>query len=159
MLTHCRHPTLVVRLSAGQSFFESTHHANRSEYRRHPVFARGRHLGPAGHQRPARQFHDWPNEMGDVWRRPAVRRHRALSYSSPSLRATDACRGVSAVNYCMKILLLVSVPAIVTVACGGSTDPGVNAHVRFLVDAPFCSGSYPVNFFIDNVQVGRDTMW
>jgi hypothetical protein len=59
----------------------------------------------------------------------------------------------------MKILLLVSVPAIVTVACGSSTDPGVNAHVRFLVDAPFCSGSYPVNFFIDNVQVGRDTMW
>ena len=49
--------------------------------------------------------------------------------------------------------------AMLTVACGGSTDPGVNAHVRFLIDAPFCSSSYPVNFFIDNVQVGRDTMW
>lgn len=49
--------------------------------------------------------------------------------------------------------------AILAVACGGSTDPGVNAHVRFVVDAPFCSDPYPVNFFIDNVQVGRDTMW
>jgi len=49
--------------------------------------------------------------------------------------------------------------AILTVACGGSTDPGVNAHVRFVVDAPFCGNAYPVNFFIDNVYVGRDTIW
>lgn len=49
--------------------------------------------------------------------------------------------------------------AILTVACGGPTDPGVNAHVRFVIDAPFCGIAYPVSFFIDNVQVGRDTMW
>jgi len=62
-------------------------------------------------------------------------------------------------NYRMKVPLLASVAAILTVACSGSTDPGVNAHVRFVIDAPFCSGPYPVNFFIDDVQVGRDTMW
>ena len=62
-------------------------------------------------------------------------------------------------NYRMKVPLLASMAAILMVACGGSTDPGVNAHVRFVIDAPFCGGPYPVNFFIDNVQVGRDTMW
>ena len=59
----------------------------------------------------------------------------------------------------MRIRLLARVSAILTVACGGSTEPAVNAHVRFEIDAPLCSSSYPVNFFIDNVQVGRDTMW
>jgi len=59
----------------------------------------------------------------------------------------------------MKVRLLASIAAILTVGCGGSTDPGVHAHVRIVIDAPFCSGAYPVNFFIDNVQVGRDTMW
>ena len=59
----------------------------------------------------------------------------------------------------MNFRLLASVAAIATVGCSGSTDPGVNAHVRFVIDAPFCGNSYPVNFFIDNVQVGRDTMW
>lgn len=59
----------------------------------------------------------------------------------------------------MKVPLFASMAAILTVACGGSTDPGVNAHVRFVIDAPFCGNPYPVNFFIDNVQVGRDTMW
>ena len=49
--------------------------------------------------------------------------------------------------------------AMLTVACGGSTDPGVNGHVRFVTDARFCSDPHPVNFFIDNVQVGRDTLW
>lgn len=49
--------------------------------------------------------------------------------------------------------------ALLTAACGSSTGPAINAHVRFVVDAPFCGNSYPVNFFIDNVQVGRDTMW
>ena len=49
--------------------------------------------------------------------------------------------------------------AILAGACGGSTDPGANAQVRFETDAPLCSDSHPVNFFIDNVQVGRDTMW
>ena len=62
-------------------------------------------------------------------------------------------------NYRMKVLLLTSMAAILTVACGGSTDPGVNAHVRFVIDAQFCSDPLPVNFIIDNVQVGRDTMW
>jgi hypothetical protein len=62
-------------------------------------------------------------------------------------------------NYRMNLSPLALVAAILTAACGGSTDPGLNAHVRFVVDAPFCSNSYPVNFFIDNVQVGRDTMW
>src|SRR5215467_15692356 len=62
-------------------------------------------------------------------------------------------------NYHMKVLLSASMAAIVTVACAGSTDPGVNAHVRFVIDAPFCAAPFPVNFFIDNVQVGRDTMW
>ena len=62
-------------------------------------------------------------------------------------------------NYRMKVSLFASVAAVWTAACVGSTDPGVNAHVRFVIDAPFCSGSYPVNFFIDNLQVGRDTMW
>ena len=59
----------------------------------------------------------------------------------------------------MRAPLLACVAAILTVACGGPTDPRVNAHVRFVVDAPFCGNAYPVNFFIDNVQVGRDTMW
>ena len=59
----------------------------------------------------------------------------------------------------MKVPLLASMAAILALACGGSTDPGVNAHVRFVIDAPFCSDPRPVNFFIDNVQVGRDTMW
>ena len=59
----------------------------------------------------------------------------------------------------MKVSLLALLAAIFTVACGGSTEPGVNARVRFLIDAPLCSSRYPVNFFIDNVQVGRDTMW
>ena len=59
----------------------------------------------------------------------------------------------------MRVPLLASVAAILTVGCGGSTDPGVNSHVRFLIDAPFCGNPYPVNFVIDNVQVGRDTMW
>lgn len=62
-------------------------------------------------------------------------------------------------NYRMKVPLLASMVAILAVACGGSTDPGVSAHVRFVIDAPLCSNSYPVNFSIDNVQVGRDTMW
>ena len=62
-------------------------------------------------------------------------------------------------NYRMKVLLLASMAAILAVACGGSTEPGVNAQVRFVIDAPFCSNAYPVNFFIDSVQVGRDTMW
>jgi hypothetical protein len=62
-------------------------------------------------------------------------------------------------NYRMKVSLLASMAAIVTVACGGSTDPGVNAQVRFVIDAPFCAIQFPVNFFIDGVQVGRDTMW
>jgi hypothetical protein len=59
----------------------------------------------------------------------------------------------------MNVRLLASVAAILTGACGGSTDPGVNAHVRFLIDAPFCGIALPVNCFVDNVQVGRDTMW
>jgi hypothetical protein len=61
----------------------------------------------------------------------------------------------------MKVLLA-CVAAIFAGACGGATDPGVNAvnaHVRFATDAPFCSDPLPVNFFIDNVQVGRDTLW
>ena len=62
-------------------------------------------------------------------------------------------------NYRMRVPLLASVAATLTVACGGSTDPGVNAHIRFVIDAPFCSQRYPVNFFIDDMQVGRDTMW
>ena len=62
-------------------------------------------------------------------------------------------------NYRMKVPLFASMAAILAVACGGSTDPGVSAHVRFVIDAPFCGNPYPVNFFIDNVQVGRDTMW
>ena len=57
------------------------------------------------------------------------------------------------------VALLASMVAILTSACGGSTDPGRNAHVRFVMDAPLCSSAYPVNFFVDNVQVGRDTMW
>ena len=59
----------------------------------------------------------------------------------------------------MKAALIASVAAAMTVACGGTTDPAANAHVRFVIDAPFCGNSYPVNFFIDDVQVGRDTMW
>jgi hypothetical protein len=59
----------------------------------------------------------------------------------------------------MNVRLLPLIAAIVMGACGGSMDPGVNAHVRFVMDAPLCSSAYPVNFFIDNVQVGRDTMW
>lgn len=62
-------------------------------------------------------------------------------------------------NFRMKVPLLASMAAILTLACGGSMNPGVNAHVRFVIDAPLCSDAYPVNFFIDNVQVGRDTMW
>jgi hypothetical protein len=62
-------------------------------------------------------------------------------------------------NYRM-IVPLLALTAILAGACGGaSTDPGVNAHVRFVIDAPFCGGPFPVSFFIDNVQVGRDTMW
>jgi hypothetical protein len=49
--------------------------------------------------------------------------------------------------------------AALAFACSGSTDPGVNARVRFAIDAPFCGNAYPVNFFIDDVQVGRDTLW
>jgi hypothetical protein len=59
----------------------------------------------------------------------------------------------------MKAPLLVSVAAILTAACGGSTEPVVSTRVRFVIDAPFCGNAYPVNFSIDNVQVGRDTMW
>jgi hypothetical protein len=66
---------------------------------------------------------------------------------------------LTSMNYRMKVPILASMAAILTAACGGSTDPGVNAHVRFVIDAPLCSSSYPVNFFIDNVQAGRDTMW
>jgi hypothetical protein len=62
-------------------------------------------------------------------------------------------------NYRMKVTVLAFIAAILTAACGGSTDPGVNAHVRFVVDAPLCSDHRTVNFVIDNVQVGRDTMW
>ena len=62
-------------------------------------------------------------------------------------------------NYRVKVPLLASAAAIWTAACLSSTDPGTNAQVRFVVDAPFCSSPYPVNFFIDNVQVGRDTVW
>jgi hypothetical protein len=59
----------------------------------------------------------------------------------------------------MKFLLWASMAAILAAACGGSTDPRANAQVRFVTDAPFCSDPRPVSFFIDNVQVGRDTMW
>jgi hypothetical protein len=61
-------------------------------------------------------------------------------------------------NYCMKALVA-SLAAAVIGACGGATDPAANAHVRFMTDAPFCSDPLPVNFFIDNVQVGRDTLY
>ena len=66
---------------------------------------------------------------------------------------------VLAMDYRMNAPLFSVVVAILMAACGGSTDPAVTAHVRFVIDAPFCGGPYPVNFFIDNVQVGRDTMW
>jgi hypothetical protein len=59
----------------------------------------------------------------------------------------------------MKVSLLASMAAMLTVACGGSTDPGASAHIRFVPDAPTCGDPRPVNFFIDNVQVGRDSMW
>src|SRR5437764_14839421 len=59
----------------------------------------------------------------------------------------------------MRVLLLVSSAVLWLVACSGSTDPVINAQIRFVIDAPFCGNAYPVNFFIDNVQVGRDTMW
>jgi hypothetical protein len=62
-------------------------------------------------------------------------------------------------NSWMKVSMMASVAAALATACGGATDPGVSAGVRFVIDAPFCGNSYPVNFFIDNVQVGRDTMW
>ena len=58
-----------------------------------------------------------------------------------------------------KVLRFGAAAAAFAVGCGGATDPGVSAGVRFVIDAPFCGNSYPVNFFIDNVQVGRDTMW
>ena len=61
-------------------------------------------------------------------------------------------------NYRTKVLLAF-VTAVVAGACGGTTDPGPNARIRFLTDAPFCSDPRPVNFFIDGVQVGRDTLW
>src|SRR5581483_10861147 len=44
-------------------------------------------------------------------------------------------------------------------ACSGVTGPGVSSRVRFVIDAPFCGNAYPVNFYVDGVQVGRDTMW
>ena len=66
---------------------------------------------------------------------------------------------VKSIHSCIGVALLGSMVAILTSACGSSTDPGLNAHVRFLMDAPLCSNAYPVNFFVDNVQVGRDTMW
>lgn len=70
------------------------------------------------------------------------------------------CRAVpTSMNYRMRVPLLASVAAKLTVACGGPTDPGINTHVRFVIDAPFCGNAYPVNFFIDDGQVGRDTMW
>jgi hypothetical protein len=59
----------------------------------------------------------------------------------------------------MKASVLAAMAGTWAAACVGSTDPGLNAHVRFVIDAPFCGNSYPVNFFIDNVQVGRDTLW
>ena len=59
----------------------------------------------------------------------------------------------------MKVLLMASVAAILAAACGGSMDPAIDAHIRFVIDAPFCGNPYPVNFVIDNMQVGRDTMW
>src|SRR5512140_673104 len=62
-------------------------------------------------------------------------------------------------NCRMRVSLVASLAAILAAACSGSTDPGLNAHVRFVIDAPFCGNPYPGNFFIDNVQVGRDTMW
>ena len=72
----------------------------------------------------------------------------------------SSCHVVSTfMNHRMKALLLATTTAMLTAACGGSTDPGLNAHVRFEIDAPLCSNPYPVNFFIDDVQVGRDTMW
>lgn len=54
-------------------------------------------------------------------------------------------------------VLTTVLPALV--ACAGSTDPAPSARVRFVVDAPFCGDAYPVNFFIDDNQVGRDTLW
>jgi hypothetical protein len=58
----------------------------------------------------------------------------------------------------MRVSLLAAAAAL-SVACTGSTNPAATARVRFVIDAPFCGNSYPVNFFIDDVQVGRDTMW
>jgi hypothetical protein len=62
-------------------------------------------------------------------------------------------------SYRTMVRLLSVLAATLALACGSSTDPGVNAHVRFVVDAPFCGNAFPVNFFIDNVYVGRDTLW
>ena len=59
----------------------------------------------------------------------------------------------------MSFSLFAFAAAILAIACGDSTDPAADAHVRFVIDAPFCSSAYPVNFFIDNVEVGRDTLW
>ncbi|MDB4914729.1 MAG: hypothetical protein JWM95_2373 [Gemmatimonadetes bacterium] len=61
-------------------------------------------------------------------------------------------------HHFVKAPRLVLVAAMLTAACG-STEPPVSTRVRFVVDAPFCGNAYPVNFSIDNVQVGRDTLW
>ncbi len=51
--------------------------------------------------------------------------------------------------------LTLSCSAIVVCACREPTAP--QAQVQFLLDAPLCSSSLPVQFFIDGVMVGTDT--
>jgi hypothetical protein len=43
-----------------------------------------------------------------------------------------------------------------TTACG-VVDPAVNPSVAFKLDAPLCSSILPMQFLVDNVQVGLDT--
>ena len=55
----------------------------------------------------------------------------------------------------VRTCLRVSCAATIVCACSEPTAP--QAQVRFLLDAPLCSSSLPVQFFIDGVMVGTDT--
>jgi hypothetical protein len=70
-----------------------TFHANRVERSRRFTAPCGGNMVPAGDQRPARQLHDRPNEVGPLWRCVPDCRHRFtdLGESSANLsRATSS---------------------------------------------------------------------
>lgn len=50
-----------------------------------------------------------------------------------------------------------SVAVLLVLAACNSDAAGPPPSVRYVIDAPFCGGKFPMQFFIDNAQIGVDT--